>query len=190
MLRSLLTCALTAQAAFAAPYAGSTFAAKDTHNAPAAWLRTGRADPDQLIRLNIGLTQGRFDELERNLYEISDPSHHRYGKHLSAEDVNELIKPKDEAIEAVHEWLKDVASDSKNLNIAPQRTGLSLLCLPKRLSACWIPNIIVTSMKMAGSLYEQKPGPCRRTCMNTSPRFSPLTHFPACDQSQNATERP
>ena len=126
MLRSLLTCALAAQAAFAAPYAGSTFAAKDTHNAPAAWLRTGRADPDQLIRLNIGLTQGRFDELERNLYEISDPSHHRYGKHLSAEDVNELIKPKDEAIEAVHEWLKDAGVRLEELEYSPAKDWIKL----------------------------------------------------------------
>lgn len=32
----------------------------------------------------------------------------RYGKHLSAEAVNELINPKDRALEAVHGWLEDV----------------------------------------------------------------------------------
>jgi tripeptidyl-peptidase-1 len=126
MLRSLLTCALAAHAAFAAPHARSIFAVKDTHNAPAAWLRTGRAGPDQLIRFNIGLIQGRFDELERNLYEVSDPSHHRYGKHLSAEDVNELIKPKNEAIEAVHKWLEDAGVRLEGLEYSPAKDWIKL----------------------------------------------------------------
>ena len=126
MIRSLLTYVLTAQAALAAPHARSTYAVKDTHNAPAAWMRTGRADPDQLIRVNIGLTQGRFGELERNLYEISDPSHHRYGKHLNAKDVSELIKPKDEAIEAVHEWLKEAGIRLEKVEYGPTKDWIKL----------------------------------------------------------------
>jgi tripeptidyl-peptidase I len=68
MLRSILTCALAAQAVLAAPTARSTYAVKDTHNAPKAWEKAERAHPDRLIGLNIGLTQGRFDELEKTLY--------------------------------------------------------------------------------------------------------------------------
>lgn len=126
MLSSLLACALAAQAVLAAPYARSTYAIKDTHNPPAAWWKGDRADPDQLIRLNIGLTQSRFDELERNLYEVSDPSHVRYGKHLSADDVNELIKPKDEALEAVHEWLDDAGVKIEELAYSPAKDWIKL----------------------------------------------------------------
>jgi tripeptidyl-peptidase-1 len=36
---------------------------------------------------------------------VSDPYHSRYGQHLSHEEVNALVKPKDEALELVHEWL-------------------------------------------------------------------------------------
>jgi tripeptidyl-peptidase-1 len=39
------------------------------------------------------------------LASVSDPSHSRYGKHLSHEEVNDLVKPKDEALDLVHEWL-------------------------------------------------------------------------------------
>jgi hypothetical protein len=38
---------------------------------------------------------------------VSDPFHSRYGKHLSADEVNDLIKPKDEALDLVNEWLQD-----------------------------------------------------------------------------------
>lgn len=126
MLASLLACALAAQAVMAAPYARSAYAVKDTHNAPIAWSKGDRADPDQLIRLNIGLTQSQFNELERNLYEVSDPSHHRYGKHLSADDVNELIKPKDEALEAVHQWLEDAGVRIEELAYSPAKDWIKL----------------------------------------------------------------
>jgi tripeptidyl-peptidase I len=36
---------------------------------------------------------------------VSDPDHSRYGQHLSADRVNELSKPHDHALDAVHEWL-------------------------------------------------------------------------------------
>lgn len=36
---------------------------------------------------------------------VSDPSHDRYGQHLSADEVYGLVKPTDEALDDVHEWL-------------------------------------------------------------------------------------
>jgi tripeptidyl-peptidase-1 len=33
------------------------------------------------------------------------PGHSRYGHHLNVEDVNELVKPTDETLDLVHEWL-------------------------------------------------------------------------------------
>ena len=126
MLPSLLACVLAAQAAYAAPHARSTYAIKDTHIAPKAWLKAERADPRQPVRLNIGLTQGRFDELERNLYEVSDPTHARYGKHLSIEEVNELIQPKDDALQAVREWLEDAGVKSEELEYSPAKDWIKL----------------------------------------------------------------
>ena len=35
------------------------------------------------ISLQIGLKQANFDGLVKELYEVSDPAHPRYGKHLS-----------------------------------------------------------------------------------------------------------
>lgn len=75
-----------------------------------------------MIKLNIGLQQGRFSDLEESLYQgqldhqnlvscrthkipVSTPDHPRYGKHLSQEEVHKLIEPSKEAFEAVEEWL-------------------------------------------------------------------------------------
>lgn len=48
---------------------------------------------------------------------VSDPDHARYGKHLSAAEVNELVKPTDESTDLVREWLHE--------HVAPERIQAS-----------------------------------------------------------------
>ena len=50
---------------------------------PAGWEYHGTPPPDRAIPLRIGLRQNRVDELISALYEISDPFHEKYGRHLS-----------------------------------------------------------------------------------------------------------
>ena len=38
---------------------------------------------------------------------VSDPDHERYGQHLSADEVDELVKPCQETSDLVHEWLRE-----------------------------------------------------------------------------------
>ncbi|KAF2708828.1 subtilisin-like protein [Pleomassaria siparia CBS 279.74] len=101
----LLTVAAAAQVILATPVARSTYSVKETHHVPRGWTQKGRAPKSQMLAFQIGVKQGDFAELERQLYEVSDPSHPRYGQHLSHEQVNEIVKPKDEALDLVHEWL-------------------------------------------------------------------------------------
>ncbi|KAF2264406.1 tripeptidyl-peptidase 1 precursor [Lojkania enalia] len=117
----LLSAAIAAHAVLATPIrARSPYAVKETHFAPREWTKLGRANGDNVIQLQIGLKQGNFEDLEKHLYEVSDPDHHRYGKHLTAEEVNECVKPKKETLDFVHEWLhengiKDMAySDARD----------------------------------------------------------------------------
>jgi tripeptidyl-peptidase-1 len=65
----------------------------------------GRAPSAHVIQLRIALPQSRFSELEQHLAEISDPSHGRYGEHLSKEEVEELVAPHTSSVDAVHGWL-------------------------------------------------------------------------------------
>ncbi|KAI1102674.1 tripeptidyl-peptidase 1 precursor [Jackrogersella minutella] len=99
---------LAAQGAIATPFLGSrtTYRVKDVHHVPRAWKRVRRAPADHVIDLHIGVKQSNFVELEKHLYEVSDPDHSRYGQHLSANEVKELVKPTDETLDLVHEWLE------------------------------------------------------------------------------------
>ncbi|OTB02283.1 hypothetical protein M426DRAFT_322859 [Hypoxylon sp. CI-4A] len=99
---------LAVQAAVAKPVVSrnTPYRVKDSHHVPRAWRRVKRAPGDHVIDLQIGVKQSNFAELERHLYEVSDPDHQRYGQHLSADEVRELVKPTDETLDLVHEWLE------------------------------------------------------------------------------------
>lgn len=96
-----------AQVTFATPIQSRTpYRVKDVHHVPRGWTKVRRAPAEHVIDLQIGVKQSNFAELERHLYEVSDPHHHRYGQHLSADEVKDLVKPTDETLDLVHEWLE------------------------------------------------------------------------------------
>ncbi|KAJ7173519.1 peptidase S8/S53 domain-containing protein [Mycena filopes] len=78
-----------------------------------AWVETPRgwefqsAPPaDHLLDMRIGLKQAKLEELISSLYEVSDPAHERYGQHLSKEEVDALVAPHPDSVEAVESWLQ------------------------------------------------------------------------------------
>ena len=79
---------------------------KEVVSAPFGWRKGASAPPDHILELRIGLPQPNFSELEKHLYEISDPFNERYGQHLSKEEVEELAAPHSGSILAVNEWLR------------------------------------------------------------------------------------
>nr|GAT54755.1 predicted protein [Mycena chlorophos] len=88
--------------------AGSVSAAsrvKESVFAPRGWIQHSAAPADHIVKLRIALPQPNFPALEDALYAVSDPAHERYGAHLSKEQVEELIAPHAESVEAVNEWL-------------------------------------------------------------------------------------
>jgi tripeptidyl-peptidase I len=108
---------------------------------PAQWNHLGPAPDSHTIRLRIGLKQANIDSLVRQLYEVSDPAHERYGKHLTKDQVEELVRPASESVKMVENWLiahgldinspecamqKSPAGDWVNLNV-PVRLAEQML---------------------------------------------------------------
>ncbi|KAK5288536.1 hypothetical protein LTR16_003374 [Cryomyces antarcticus] len=126
---SLLFVALLAEAVSGTPISArvrSPYAVKDSHFVPPKWSRVGPAPADHTINLQIGLKQSQFDELERHLFEVSDPSHPRYGQHLTTAEVNELVKPTDDALGVVHDWLLDNGVEAKHLDYSPAKDWIKV----------------------------------------------------------------
>ena len=60
---------------------------------------------------------------------VSNPAHHRYGQYLTQAEVNELVKPTDDALELVSEWLIDNGVTSGQLQYSPAKDWI-MVTLP------------------------------------------------------------
>lgn len=70
ILASVVLVAVAAREALASPIqARSPYVVKETHFVPREWTKLDRAHGGKTIQLQIGLKQGRFDELDRHLHE-------------------------------------------------------------------------------------------------------------------------
>ncbi|KIV96861.1 hypothetical protein PV10_00676 [Exophiala mesophila] len=102
------------------------YAVKDFHPVPPAWSNLGSPSSDHMISLSLGLTQSRFEELEKHLYEVSDPFHARYGQHLTAKQVHDLVKPSEEATHEIHKWLHSHGIEPDQLKYSPAKDWISI----------------------------------------------------------------
>ncbi len=98
--RALLTAAL---AAFG-QCASTVF--ESAPGKPQGWTRLGNASPDHHLKLRIALQQPNEALFERTLYEVSDPAHAQYGRHLSRDALSAMMAPRAESTSAVRSWLR------------------------------------------------------------------------------------
>ncbi|OTA70220.1 peptidase-like protein [Hypoxylon sp. EC38] len=82
---------------------------------PMGWRKVRNADPAQVIKLRIALEQPNLGQFEQTLYDISTPQHPLYGRHLSRDEVREMMKPKEESTSAVLEWLESFGIPSSDI---------------------------------------------------------------------------
>ncbi|TLD36258.1 putative aspartic-type endopeptidase [Venturia nashicola] len=113
---------------FTSPTAQSAkrYALKSTHHVPQKWDRVAPAPPNHMIRLQIGLRQGKADEVLQNLKEVSDPRHPRYGQHLSNAEVVELVRPTPETSQLVNSWLNEHGIGPDTVQYSPAGDWLSV----------------------------------------------------------------
>lgn len=114
---SVFLAAVTAGNAFAKPIARSPYVVKETHHVPPEWTKQERSHGQKTIQLQIGLKQGRFDELDRHLQEGTLPAEQGIiFKRKYADPV---------------QYLTQITSDMANISVARKWTSL-LHPLPKR----------------------------------------------------------
>ncbi|KAI1762048.1 subtilisin-like protein [Hypoxylon sp. FL1150] len=83
--------------------------------APMGWRKIKNANPDQVIKLRIALEQPNLNQFEKALYDISTPQHALYGKHMSRDEVREMMKPREESTAAVLGWLETSGVPSSDI---------------------------------------------------------------------------
>lgn len=66
---AVLAAILAAHQSIATPIARSPYVVKEKHYVPSEWTRLQRSHGGRTIQLQIGLKQGRFEELDRHLHQ-------------------------------------------------------------------------------------------------------------------------
>jgi tripeptidyl-peptidase-1 len=102
----LLSLPFAAALASAIPFKGYQQKVKESiHGPPSGWYKHAPAPKHHILELKIALPQPKFPELEQHLWEVSDPSHARYGAHLSKQETEALMAPHPETLDVVRTWL-------------------------------------------------------------------------------------
>ncbi|RDX47318.1 family S53 protease [Lentinus brumalis] len=83
---------------------------------PEGFSLRGAAQPEQTIKLRLALVQSNLAELERKLIDVSTPSSANYGKHLSKAEVQQLVAPTQDSVDAVNSWLKENDISAKTIS--------------------------------------------------------------------------
>ncbi|KAI0034121.1 tripeptidyl peptidase A [Vararia minispora EC-137] len=104
----------------------SVYKLKERIPNPRDWVQLHRAPVDYILPLRIALPQIKFGELERHLYEVSNPGHQRYGAHLSKEEVERLIAPHPESLAVINKWLTSHGLDEKDLQRSPAQDWVTI----------------------------------------------------------------
>ncbi|KIK61924.1 hypothetical protein GYMLUDRAFT_165316 [Collybiopsis luxurians FD-317 M1] len=110
MLFSFVVLPLLSLTAFASPHAAQyeDFLTKHSWGSfppSTSWVHHSTPNASTLLVLRFRLRPSNFDTLLDHLSETSDPFHERYGKHLSKAQVDELMRPSNETLQEVKNWL-------------------------------------------------------------------------------------
>ncbi|KAJ7092304.1 family S53 protease [Mycena belliarum] len=93
---------------------------------PRGFAHAGSVAPTQEITLRIALVQSDIKGLEAKTYAISDPANALYGQHLTPAEVAEYVKPAEETLSAVSEWLAEHGVTPKSISPAGDLLQITL----------------------------------------------------------------
>ncbi|KAG6845024.1 hypothetical protein H0H87_001545 [Tephrocybe sp. NHM501043] len=82
---------------------------------PHGWEVHSSAPADYKFDMRVALKQDKIDALIANLWETSDPTHERYGQHLTPAEAEALVAPHPDSREAVNAWLQHHGISPENI---------------------------------------------------------------------------
>ncbi|KAI5288248.1 vesicle formation at the endoplasmic reticulum [Ascosphaera aggregata] len=90
-----------------APTSSALTTVSQLKSVPKGWKKNPQApSPDVVLRLHLSLASENPEALEKKLLSISTPGTEDYGKHLTQDELQELLQPSAESTAAVESWLK------------------------------------------------------------------------------------
>ena len=118
-MRGLLLVLATCSIALAAPskYANHVIHERRTVE-PVGWVKSHKADADDIIPLRIGMKQQNLHMLEDLLMDVAHPDSPAYGQHWTPDQIIDYFAPSESTVDAIRTWLgaSGVAEDKLRLS--------------------------------------------------------------------------
>ncbi|KAG5944150.1 hypothetical protein E4U53_006926 [Claviceps sorghi] len=121
MKNALVLLAGLAAAGFAMPSDSHVLHEKRDLDAPTRWTKRQAANRAHNIPVRIALKQDNLDKSMDLIMEVSDPDSHKYGHYYKPDQVVDLFAPKQEAIDAVKNWLVKSGVPAQNIALSKSR---------------------------------------------------------------------
>ncbi|KAF8256922.1 subtilisin-like protein [Lactarius quietus] len=100
------------------------------HTVPSNWESLGPPSSNTTIDLHIALLPQYENALIDALYEVSTPSHPKYGAHLSKEQVAQLVAPHRDTSDLVNSWLKHHGIPRSSISVSHGGGWLTVAAVP------------------------------------------------------------
>ncbi|THH32184.1 hypothetical protein EUX98_g1978 [Antrodiella citrinella] len=83
---------------------------------PDGFVNSGSASPGSVLKLRIALAQNDPAGLTAALLDVSEPTSANFRQHLTKEEVEAFVAPKQETVTAVNQWLSENGLDSTKVS--------------------------------------------------------------------------
>ncbi|KAI9442714.1 subtilisin-like protein [Lactarius indigo] len=97
---------------------------------PDDWQTMGHPPSGTTINLYIALKSHHQNALKDTLYQVSEPTHPRYGAHLTNEQLAKLIAPHPETLELVSSWLVHQGIPTSSISMTHGGDTITLKDIP------------------------------------------------------------
>ncbi|KAI9442325.1 subtilisin-like protein [Lactarius indigo] len=88
---------------------------------PIGWVRSHRAEPDDIIPLRIGMKQQNLHMLEDLLMDVAHPDSPAYGQHWTPEKVANFFAPSESTVSSIRKWLSDSGIAEDKVRLSPNK---------------------------------------------------------------------
>ena len=126
-MRGLLQVLALCSIALAAPSQRTNYVIHERRTTePIGWLKSHRADADDIIPLRIGMKQQNLHMLDDLLMDVAHPDSLTYGQHWTPEKVIDFFAPGDSTFYSIRMWLSASGISEDKLRLSPNRGWIEL----------------------------------------------------------------
>ena len=126
-MRGLLLVLATCSIALAVPSQRANHVVHERRTVkPVGWVKSHKADADDIIPLRIGMKQQNLHMLEDLIMDVAHPNSPAYGQHWTPERIVDFFSPSDSTVASVRTWLGASGIDEDKLRLSLDKGWIEL----------------------------------------------------------------